>query len=188
MLISAKISGRIRGDDNKVAQGCAVTGYLELHGLRVKVGSAETDENGGFEIRFSPPDYSPEDELMVSIQVEDREGRVVVDTQSKKNTTGRIDYQIKLSRGLMVKDELDIYSGAMRRLVSAYSDLQKTIDPSRNEVKKSLDSLVDVVERWNEYRDELAKTCGLEVIQVPKLSRKEEHDHASRWDEAVLPS
>ena len=188
MLISAKISGRIRGDGNKAAQGCAVTGYLELHGLRVKVGSAETDENGGFEIRFSPRDYSPDDELMVSIQVEDRGGRVVIETPSKKNTTGRIDYQIKLSRGLMAKDELDIYSGGMRRLVSAYSGLHKTIDPSRVEVKRSLESLVGVVERWNEYRDVLAKACGLEVIQVPKLPRKEEHDHASRWDEAVLPS
>ncbi|MBI3023672.1 MAG: hypothetical protein HYY68_08135, partial [Thaumarchaeota archaeon] len=79
MLVHAKFSGRIRGEDNKAVRDYSVTGYLEIRGLRVKVGSARTDENGAFEIRFSPPDYTPENELMVSIQIEDTEGRVVVD-------------------------------------------------------------------------------------------------------------
>lgn len=188
MLVNSKVSGRIRGEDNKAVRGYSVTGYLEIRGLRVKVGSARTDENGAFEIRFSPPDLTPENELMVSIQIEDMEGRVVVDTPSKKNTTGRIDFQMKLGRGPTVKDEPDIYSGGVRRLVSAYSNLHANIDPSRSEVKESLDSLIGVVKRWNKYRDELARTCGLEVIQVPKQPRKKEHDHVSRWDEAVLPS
>ncbi|MBI2649458.1 MAG: hypothetical protein HYW93_07395 [Thaumarchaeota archaeon] len=55
-------------------------------------------------------------------------------------------------------------------------------------MKESLGSLIGVVKRWNEYRNELARICGLEVIQVPKQPRKEEHDHLARWDEAVLPS
>ncbi len=187
MLVNSKISGRIRGEDNKAIRGFAVTGYLEIRGLRAKVGSARTDENGAFEIQFSPSDYTPEDELIVSVQIEDTEGRVVIDTPNKKNTTGRIDFQMKLGRGQTVKDESDIYSGGVIRLVSAYSNLYENIDPSRDDVKESLGSLISVVKRWNEYRDELAKSCGLEVIQVPRQPRKEEHDHVSRWDEAVLP-
>ena len=73
-------------------------------------------------------------------------------------------------------------------MISAYSSLHDNIDPSRVEVKESLGSLIGVVKRWNEYREELARTCGLEVIQVPNQPRKEEHDHLARWDEAVLPS
>lgn len=188
MLVHAKISGRIRGEDNKAVRDYSVAGYLEIRGLRVKVGSARTDEDGAFEIRFSPHDYTQEDELMVSVQIEDTEGRVVIDTPNKNSTTGRIDFQMKVGRGPTVKDEPDIYSGGMSRLVSAYSNLHDNIDQSRGEVKESLGSLIGVVKRWNEYRNELARTCGLEVIQVPKQPRKEEHDHVSRWDEAVLPS
>lgn len=166
-----------------------VIGHCEYHGSRPVVGRSKTDSDGSFEITLPVTDeFKSEREIKVSIQVNDGDGRVVISTLGKSNSSGRVDFQIKLSGGPKVPDKAEIYSGGMNRLISAYSNLRQSIDPSRSDVEKSLDLLIGVVRRWSEYRDVLARSCGLEVIQVPKQPRKDEHDHVSRWDEAVLPS
>lgn len=189
MLTTLKISGRIRGQNNQAVQGCKVIGHCEYHGSRSIVGGSKTDSDGNFEITLPVPDeFKSEREVKVSIQVRDGDDQVVISTPGRSNSSGRVDFQIKLSGGPRVPDEPEIYSGGMSRLISAYSNLRQSIDPSRSDVEKSLDSLIGVVRRWNEYRDVLARSCGLEVIQVPRQPRKDGHDHVSRWDEAVLPS
>lgn len=144
-----------------------------------------TDSRGVFDIRLDPHG-SNEEPIAVSLTVTEGEGVKVLESQRAENTTGRIDFEVKLDLPQGTDEASDIYAGGFERLVSEYDSMRDSGRLSASGLE-SLDHLVGVVRGWSAQRDELARTCGLEVRQVPRYGRAEAHQHLVRWDEVDLP-
>lgn len=118
--------------------------------------------------------------------VKEKSGKVLIRTTSRKNTTGLMEFQIKLD-GIKVSPEgWDPYSDSLLRMIGALRDAGDAVDLSKGDVKVIFELLMRVVASWTINRDALVKLHGYDGIQVPKNPRGEEHNHVMRWDKPMV--
>jgi hypothetical protein len=188
-----KITGRIRSEDNKTVEGYTVQAFDKDPGIYLhpddRLGKAITNGEGSFEITFTDEAFKDwlEGNPEVYLVIRDKEGRILITTQSKENVTGEVDFQIKLGRPSPNPLEPDLYANNLERMIAALRNIGDAADLSRSDVMTIYELLLRIAGSWAIYRDELVRLYGYNGIQVPKYPRKEGHDHITRWDKAVLP-
>jgi hypothetical protein len=193
LLNSYRITGRLRSEQNVLAEGYVVQAFDKDRGIYFhpddRLGKAKTTEDGSFEMTFNEATFKDwfESEPNVYLQVRDGDGRIVISTQSRKNTTGRIDFQIKLGKPPTDPLEPDIYAHSLDRMRAGLQNVGDAVDLSRDDVRSIFELMAGALAAWTSYRDELVRVCGYDGIQVPEQPRREDHRHVTRWDEAVLP-
>lgn len=190
---SYAVRGRIRDENNRPVEGFTVQAFDKDPGIYLhpddRLGKARTDAEGNFEIVFRPETFKDwfENNPDVYLRVRDREGRVVLETQGKENTTRDILFQVKLSKEQPNPLAPDIYGGSFRRAIAAFRSVGEIADLSRSDVRVVSELLLRTLDSWAFYRDRLASLTGYDGIQVPEQPRRSEHIHATRWDRPVLP-
>lgn len=192
MVISYRITGRIRDERSRPAKDYVVQAFDKDLGVYLhpddRLGKANTADDGSFEITFNEATFKDwfESEPKVYLQVRDGDGRIVISTQANKNTTGRIDFQIKLGKPLPNPLEPDIYANSLERMRAGLQNVGDAVDLSRDDVRNVFELMAGALAAWTSYRDELVSVCGYDGVQVPKQPRREDHRHVTRWDETVL--
>ncbi len=194
---SYRISGRIRDERNRPAAGYIVQAFDKVLGILLlhpddRLGKATTAGDGSFEITFGKETFKEwfTNQPKVYLVVRDQGGKVVLQTQVGVNTTGDVQFQVKLGGGPEV-DALapNIYQDSMKRIGASFSGMQGTLDMSKVDVQEMSEVLARAVDSYTLYRDEIFQAvAGYDGIQVPREPRKERHDHVSRWDRPVLPT
>ncbi|KQC14498.1 MAG: hypothetical protein APR56_03650 [Methanosaeta sp. SDB] len=186
--IRYRIKGKIRGWNNLPVKDYTVQAFDEDLGNVFNpddlLGVAKTGENGNFEIPFSKEAFEDwfETDPDVYLVVKEKSGKALIRTPSKKNTTGLMEFQIKLD-GIKISPEgWDPYSDSLLRMIGALRDAGDSADLSKGDVKVIFELLMRVVASWTVNRDELVRLHGYDGIQVPKSPREEKHDHVTRWD------
>ena len=188
-----RITGRIRDERNHPAKDYVVQAFDKDLGIYLhpddRLGKANTADDGSFEITFNEATFKDwfESEPNVYLQVRDEDGRIVVGTQSSKNATGRIDFQIKFGKPQTNPLEPDIYANSLERMRAGLQSVGDAVDLSRDDVRSVFELIAGALASWTTYRDELVRVCGYDGIQVPEQPRRADHRHVTRWDEAVLP-
>jgi hypothetical protein len=188
-----RITGRIRDQNRIGVKGFTVQAFDKDLGIYLhpddRLGKDHTDEDGYFEIQFDSSTFKDwfEDYPNVYLVIRDEEGKSVITTEAKKNSTGRVDFQVELGVTDVSPLEPDIYSGNFDRMRTAFQNLGDSVDLSNNDIQITSNFVLGAIGSWTLYRDELARSGGYDGIQVPKIPRKEKHDHVTRWDEEVLP-
>jgi hypothetical protein len=187
------ISGRIRDENSEAAEGYTVQAFdkdpkIYLH-PDDRLGKAVTDNEGTFRITFTDDAFKDwlESNPDVYLVIRDRIGKILITTDSKKNITKKVDFQIKLGKISPNPLEPDLYSGNFERMIAALRNVGDSADLSKSDVRTIFELLLRIQSSWTTYRDELSRLHGYDGIQVPKQPRREEHDHITRWDKAVLP-
>ena len=187
------ITGRVRGEDNLSVMGLVVQAFDKDPGIYLhpddSLGSAVTDENGAFEITFEEERFDDwfEGGPEVYLVLRDQSKKVLVRTEAKENTTGLIDFQIKLGRSKADPAEPDLYSSNLPRLISAFNTLFDLDSLSNSDARTVVEVLFRAVNSWVLYRDDLVRYAGYDGIQVPSHPRWREHYHVTRWDKPILP-
>lgn len=186
------ITGRIRDENNQAVEGYTVQAFDKVPGIYLhpdnRLGKALTSSDGTFNITFTHDTFkdwlkgTPE----IYLLIRDRQGRILIATESKKNITGKVDFQIKLGRPLLNPLESDLYAKNFERMIAALRNIGDAADLSKSDVKMIFELLLRTQSSWIVYRDQLARLQGYDGIQVPKQPRKEEHYHITRWDKVVL--
>jgi len=193
LVTSYRITGRVRDEQNRPAKDYVVQAFDKDLGIYLhpddRLGKANTEDDGSFEILFNEATFKDwfESDPNVYLQVRDEDGRIVIGTQSSKNTTGRIDFQIKLGKPPTDPLEPDIYSNSLDRMRAGLQSVGDAVDPSRDDIRSIFELIGGALASWTAYRDDLVRICGYDGIQVPEQPRREAHRHVTRWDEAVLP-
>ena len=188
-----RITGRIRDERNHPAKDYVVQAFDKDLGIYLhpddRLGKANTADDGSFEITFNEATFKDwfESEPNVYLQVRDEDGRIVVGTQSSKNATGRIDFEIKFGKPQTNPLEPDIYANSLERMRAGLQSVGDAVDLSRDDVRSVFELIAGALASWTTYRDELVRVCGYDGIQVPEQPRRVDHRHVTRWDEAVLP-
>ena len=186
------ITGRIRDENNQAVEGYTVQAFDKDPGIYLhpddRLGKALTSSDGSFKITFTDDAFKDwlEGNPEIYLVIRDREGRILITTESKKNITGKIDFQIKLGRPMLNPLESDLYANNFERMIAALKNIGDAADLSRSDVKMIFELLLRTESSWIIYRDQLVRLQGYDGIQVPKQPRKEEHHHITRWDRAVL--
>ena len=193
MQAEFKIAGRIRDEWNRSVEGYTVMAFDKDPRIYMhpddKLGKSKTDSEGSFQISFSSEVFKDwfEGNPDVYLVVRDGEGRAVLTTSSKENTTKSIDFQVKLGNVKADPAQSDLYSAGLERMTAAFRSAGDFVDPSKTDANMILELLLRTLGSWTLFRDEHLRLSGYDGIQVPKLPRKEDHHHLTRWDEAVLP-
>lgn len=188
-----RITGRIRDEGNLPVGGYTVQAFDKDPGIYShpddRLGRARTDENGVFEIIFNRDAFEDwfEANPEVYLVVRDRDGKVLINTPDKENTTRTVDFQIKLYRREINPIEPDLYSDNLTRMVSAFKTVFDLETLSGSDVGTVVEVLSRAISSWVLYRDELSRHAGYDGIQVPPYPRRVEHDHVTRWDKPALP-
>ncbi len=191
---SYRITGRIRDEERKPVAGFIVQAYDKELGIFLhpddRLGKAVTDSDGAFEISFSKETFKEwlENNPKVYLTIRDTTGRVVLQTDPEENTTGNIDFQIKLGESPVDPLAPDIYKDGLRKIATSLRASTSAVDMSRGDIQEMAEVLFRSVDSWTLYRDELFRVAGYDGVQVPAGPRKEKHDHVSRWDKPVLSS
>ena len=187
------ITGRIRYENNQAAEGYTVQAFdkdprIYLH-PDDRLGKAVTDNEGIFRITFTEDTFKDwlEGNPDVYLVIRDRDGKILITTESKENITKKMDFQIKLGRTSANPPEPDLYANNLERMIAALRNTGDATDLSKSDVRTIFELLLRTQSSWTIYRDELSRLHGYDGIQVPKQPRKEEHNHITRWDKAVLP-
>jgi hypothetical protein len=191
---SYRITGRIRDEENGPVKGFTVQAFDKELGIYLhpddRLGKATTADDGSFEILFGKDTFKDwlESNPKVYLVVRDRAGIIALQTEAETNTTGRIEFQIKL--GEIKADPLapNIYQDGLRRIAASFRGMGTQVDLSKGDIKEMSEVLFRAVDSWTLYRDQLIRATGYDGIQVPAEPRKEHHDHVSRWDKPVLPA
>jgi len=193
LVTDYRITGRIRDERNHPAKDYVVQAFDKDLGIYLhpddRLGKANTADDGSFEITFNEATFKDwfESEPNVYLQVRDEDGRIVVGTQSSKNATGRIDFEIKFGKPQTNPLEPDIYANSLERMRAGLQSVGDAVDLSRDDVRSVFELIAGALASWTTYRDELVRVCGYDGIQVPEQPRRVDHRHVTRWDEAVLP-
>jgi hypothetical protein len=188
-----RITGRIRDDGNFPVAGYIIQAFDKDRGIYPdpddRLGKAETNEDGAFEIIFSKDAFEDwfEANPDIYLVVRGRDGKVLINTREMENATGIIDFQIKMNRSVINPFEPNLYEGNFARMVSALNAAFDLESLSGDDIKTVVEVLSRAAGSWLFYRDELARYAGYDGIQVPENPRREYHDHVTRWDKAVLP-
>ncbi len=187
------ITGRIRDENNQAAEGYTVQAFdkdprIYLH-PDDRLGKAVTNFEGIFRISFTEDTFKDwlEGNPDVYLMIRDRDGKILITTESKENITKKMDFQIKLGRTSANPLEPDLYANNLERMLAALRNTGDATDLSKGDVRTIFELLLRTQSSWTIYRDELSRLHGYDGIQVPKQPRKEEHNHITRWDKAVLP-
>jgi hypothetical protein len=190
---SYRITGRIRDETNNPVEGYTVQAFDKELAIYLhpddRLGKAKTADDGSFEITFGKDAFKDwfESNPKVYLVVRDRAGIISVQTDAETNTTGRVEFQIKLS-GIKVEPLApNIYQDGLRRIATAFRGMGGEVDLSRADVKEVSEILFRAVDSWTLYQDQLIRATGYDGIKVPAEPRKERHDHVSRWDKPLLP-
>ena len=194
MAKSYRITGRLRDERSQTVDGYTVQAFdkdLGVYGHPDdRLGKDKTKEDGDFSIEFTEATFKDwfEDSPKIYLQIRDTEGRVVISTAGKDNTSGAVDFQVKLGKSQPNPLEPDLYANGLERMRTGLQNVGDAVDLSRADVKDLFQLFLGVIGAWTSFRDEIVRICGYDSIQVPKQPRKEEHYHVTRWDEAVLPT
>lgn len=194
MAKSYRITGRLRDERSLTIEGYTVQAFdkdLGVYGHPDdRLGKDKTGREGDFTIEFTEAAFKDwfEDSPRVYLQVRDTDGRVVINTPGKPNTSGAVNFQIKLGKSEPNPLEPDLYANGLERMRTGLQNVGDAVDLSRADVKDLLQLFLGVLGAWTSFRDQIVRVCGYDGIQVPKQPRKEEHHHVTRWDEAVLPT
>jgi len=191
---SYRITGRIRDEENGPVEGFTVQAFDKELGIYLhpddRLGKAKTADDGSFEILFGKDTFKDwlESNPKVYLVVRDRAGIIALKTEAETNTTGHVDFQIKL--GEIKVDPLapNVYQDGLRRIAASFRGMGNQVDMSKGDIKEMSEVLFRAVDSWILYRDQLIRATGYDGIQVPFEPRKEHHDHVSRWDKPVLPA
>jgi hypothetical protein len=187
------LNGRIRDQDNLSVEGYTVQAFDKDPGTYLhpddRLGKSKTDNNGTFSITFSQDVFVDwfESYPQIYLIIRDQNGRILIQTHDKLNSTGQIDFQIKLGRSTASPMEPDLYSSSLARIVGALKNVGDSADISNNNIKILYEIILRVVASWTIERDSLVQIHGYDGIQVPEHPRKKEHDHVTRWDKPILP-
>jgi hypothetical protein len=190
---SYRITGRIRDETNDPVEGYTVQAFDKELAIYLhpddRLGKAKTADDGSFEITFGKDAFKDlfESNPKVYLVVRDRAGIIAVQTDAETNTTGRVEFQIKLSGTKVEPLAPNIYQDGLRRIATAFRGMGGEVDLSRADVKEVSEILFRAVDSWTLYQDQLIRATGYDGIQVPAEPRKERHDHISRWDKPLLP-
>ncbi len=189
-----RITGRVRESDGTTSKGYVVQAFDKDPGIfghpDDRLGKSGLDASGSFSMTFDAAAFKDwfENQPSVYLMVRDEEGAITLTTSPKKNTTTRMDFQIKLGQVEASSGEPDIYAGNLDRTIAAVRNEAGAIDSSDDDVVEISTLLVEAITSWTVYRDQLQADLGYDGIQVPEAPRKEAHVHVTRWDEAVLPT
>ncbi len=191
---SYTITGRVRDERNKPAAGLIVQAFDKELGIYLhpddRLGKATTADDGSFEITFGKEAFKElfEDNPKVYLFVREPRGEAVLKTQVGLNTTGDVQFQIKMGEPEVDPLAPNIYQDNLRRIGTSFRGITGTVDMSRADVQEMSEVLFRAVDSWTLYRDQIfEKVAGYDGIQVPEEPRKEKHEHVSRWDRPVLP-
>jgi hypothetical protein len=190
---SYRITGRIRDEENGPVKGFTVHAFDKELGIYLhpddRLGKATTADDGSFEILFGKDTFKDwlESNPKVYLVVRDRGGIVALQTEAETNTTGVIEFQIKLGEIKVDPLSPNIYQDGLRRIAASFRGMGAVVDLSKGDVKEMSEVLFRAVDSYALYRDQLIRATGYDGIQVPAEPRKEHHDHVSRWDKPVLP-
>ena len=194
MTKNYRLTGRLRDEHAQTVEGYTVQAFDKDAGIYLhpddRLGKARTGKDGEFTVEFTDAAFKDwfEQSPKVYLQVRDADGRVVIGTAPKENKSGRMDFQIKLGKPQVNPLEPDFYAHGLDRMRSSLQSLGDSIDVSRDDVGNLLQLFAGVIGAWTGYRDMIVRVCGYDGIQVPEQPRRVEHSHATRWDEAVLPT
>lgn len=186
------VSGRIRDEQNRPVEGYNVQSFDKASGIELhpddRLGKSRTDSDGYFEMTFNKDVFKDwfQNNPNIYIQIRDREGRVVVETHQKINTTGDVYFQVKLGQTDTNPLAPNIYANNLRRLVADFRIITEISDESKDDVKVISELLLRTLGSWAFYRDQMAGAGGYDGIQVPAEPRKIAHYHVTRWDRAEL--
>ncbi len=190
---SYTISGRIRDEWDVPVEGYTVqafdkTSAVELH-PDSRLGKSRTDAVGAFRMEFSKEVFKGwfENNPDVYIRIRDREGYVVLETHQKTNTTGNVEFQVKLGQTRADPLAPDLYSHNYERIIANFRTIGDIADLSQDDVVVVSELLYGALNSWLLYRDEIVKLGGYDGIQVPEEPRRTAHFHVTRWDRAELP-
>jgi hypothetical protein len=191
---SYRIRGRIRDQGNRPVGGFTVQAFDKELGIFLhpddRLGKAVTGDDGAFEISFGKDTFKDwlESNPKVYLTIRDRAGKVMLQTESEANTTGSIDFQVKLGEREVDPLAPNIYQDGLRRIATSLRASSGAVDMSRSDIQEMSEVLFRAVDSWTLYRDQLFRVAGYDGIQVPAEPRKEKHVHVTRWDKPVLPS
>jgi hypothetical protein len=188
------ITGRIRDLDNNPVQGFTVQAFdkdlIPVHPDK-QLGEAQSGADGGFEISF---DYASDDPIKkfpkLYLALLDKNGKRVLTSSPKENTTGRVDFEIKSTALNPDPKAPNIYADSANRLAGCFSGLinSDSIDLSLDRSLAMWNVVFGAINSWALFRDQTRATfVDYDGIQVPEIPRQKKHDHITRWDEAVLP-
>ena len=187
------LTGRVRDERHQVVEGLAVLAFARTPRILMRhdasLGASTTAPDGSFEMAFSSVAFEGwlEKEPDVYIEIRDGKGNPLLATASRKNGTGRIDFQIELGTVQGDPGQPDIYSGGVERMISELRSAGDFADISRDDVNVVLNLLLRTLGSYAFFADQLFELSGYDGIQVPAQPRREDHHHVTRWDEAVLP-
>ncbi len=194
MADSYRIAGRIRDEENRPVGGLTVQAFDKELGIYLhpddRLGKATSAADGSFEISFGKDTFKDwlESNPKVYLVIRDGEGKIMFQTQGELNTTGDIDFQIKLGEREVDPLAPNIYQEGLRRIAASFRGIGGAVDLSRSDIKEVSEVLFRAMDSWTLYQDQLFRATGYDGIQVPAQPRKEQHDHVSRWDKPVLPT
>ncbi len=194
MADSYRITGRIRDEEGRPVGGFTVQAFDKEQGIRLhpddRLGKATTAADGSFEISFGKDTFKDrlESNPKVYVAIRDHEGKIMLQTQGELNTTGYIDFQVKLGKKKVDLLAPNIYQDGLRRITASFRGIGGAVDLSKSDVKEMSEVLLRAIDSWTLYQDQLFRATGYDGIQVPAQPRKEQHDHVSRWDKPVLPT
>lgn len=191
---SYRISGRIRDENNVPAVDFVVQAFDKELGIYLhpddRLGKATTADDGSFEITFPKETFKElfADDPKVYLLVREPGGEVVLTTDIGTNTTGDVQFQIKLGEPEVDALAPNIYQDNLRRIGASFRGMTGEVDMSEADVPTMSEELLRAVDSYTLYRDQIfKKEAGYDGIQVPEEPRKEKHYHVIRWDRPVLP-
>lgn len=153
------------------------------------LGSAWTN-NGNFMISFDDSLFKT-DELEFKpelfIVVRDKNGKKIY-TSQKKSPSNSSDHQNLSFPNLLTHSDVGInydqYSSSNARRFSAFGRIGDGIDVNVNDIANTSTLLLQSLNAWLLYTDEMLwSSIGYDGPQVPKHSRKEDHDHKLDWEQ-----
>jgi hypothetical protein len=187
------LTGRIRDKRHEAVEGLTVLAFAKTPRILMRpdasLGTSTTGADGYFEMAFSSATFEEwlEREPNLYLEIRDGKGNPIFTTPTRKNESGIIDFQIEL--GMVPGDpgQPDIYSGGIERMIEELRSAGDFADVSRDDVSVVLNLLLRTLGSYAFFTDQLFALSGYDGIQVPGQPRREDHNHLTRWDEAVLP-
>ncbi len=190
---SYRIAGRIRDENKNPAVGFVVQAFDQVPAIYLhpddRLGKATTGADGSFQITFVKATFKElfANDPKVYLVVREPGGKVALKTEVEVNTTGDMQFQIKLGEPEVDALDPNIYQGNLNRIATTFRGITGTVDMSRGDIQEMAEVLTRAVDSWTFYRDQLLRVTGYDGVQVPEQPRKEAHHHVTRWDRPVLP-
>ena len=132
------VHGKVRTNDNKLAEGYFVHAYDSDYPLNPDdfLGEKSVDSNGFFRIDFDRSMFAPIYEFAegspdVYLRIKEEEGKKEVLTTKETKTNKEIEYQIRIIEHTPDPNAPDIYAGNARRLLNMLNEVGDLIGLER---------------------------------------------------------